>query len=265
MLDIVLKKSDSHNIQDSGLVEIVKIGNVEIPTMVISDGCSSGINTEFGSMLISLSFMSVMKENSDILDFKNPALIYEKFLRKFSYSCLSLKIEVDMALATLNAVYVFEGKIYHIMAGDGFLFYKKKEEVFYYRHFFESNAPYYPAYKIFNKEKEYEQSFEKNNRIIERTAYITGDVVDSHHWGKNVHIREHNIDDISYLGISSDGIESFQNNGNSFDYYEICKEMCDIKNSTGSFVQRTFNRVNKNLTKLEYSNYDDVSIAMMIL
>jgi hypothetical protein len=67
---------------------------------------------------------------------------------------------------------------------------------------------------------------------------------------------------IEWIALMSDGVHSFQDaNKKEIDYTTIVKTLTDFKTNTGDFVKRRLNRFTKECKKLQWTHYDDVSLA----
>lgn len=212
------------------------------PYIIISDGCSSGIDTDVGSRIIS----NIAKKNIHLLKFN-----YEKFIEttmiqsKAIASLMGLKKE--SLLATLYIIIKLEDKLLVLSIGDGDIIYKKDNEIISINFEYENNIPYYPIYigKILEN---------KNNLIINKNNNI--EIKEFTH----INYMEISLENLDWIICSTDGLHSFTD-GSSL--YKDLSLITDFKQFKGEFVERKMKRFIKTVSKEGFQNDDDWTMGGM--
>jgi len=226
--------------------------------IALSDGCSSSTNTDFGSRVLvrkALSdYKSLMKESYDF--------VRDNWIKDFVYDKIDLGFKDETYLdATLlllkdNRITIF---------GDGFFFYKKKnKDLEIVRIEYNSGAPYYLSYSInSDREKEYHKIYGTGIDITNVCIKNNQEVSNIEGLSYNPRFLEYNIDttDLELIGIASDGLDTFTEEGNYIPFQKIVSDICNFRSYKGEIVKRRINKLFKRDWK-NYDNYDDISIGI---
>lgn len=212
------------------------------PYIIISDGCSSGIDTDVGSRIL----VQMAKKNINLLNFN-----YEKFIETVIVQSKAITSLLGLAkeslLATLFIAINVENKLKILTIGDGAIFYSINNKITLIEYEYENNIPFYPIYlkKILDN---------KNNLLIKNgTETIIKEF--SHINYLEIDLSEVFVD---WIMLSTDGIKSITNGS---EIKDVFKEIVDFKSLKGDFIERKMKRVHKNFLKDGYQNDDDWTMA----
>lgn len=251
-VDSFFTKGYSHEICEDYSLGI----NEEFPLFLVSDGCSQNKYTDIGSRLLVLSakqvFYSIGTEIKSLSTFKIGNLIIEKA----AISAKNLNIPISALNATLLIGWVDEKQTNILMFGDGGLFYKKKDKNIEYKIIeYSENTPFYISYLLGGMET-YKNKKQDKIEITESESKKS----------ENLFVSEYSFDnnEIEWIFLVSDGVDSFVNKNNSnavVEKSDIYNEICNFKNYNGEFLKRRIKRGFKNLEKNKIEHHDDFSIA----
>jgi hypothetical protein len=268
---------------------------------IVSDGCSSSPDSDFGSRIL----VKILEKNiKDSIDWKSNNIlsikdyIYHDRQKIFEYIIEYLKIKDDLELnsVSLDATLLYiisDGKNSIICVwGDGAFLIKYKNN---YMKFVNIKYPSgYPFYINYHKDNSRLDEFISQSKVrqtdihieyphldkfitmdrIETEMNINNDRNDSTLYPIQYTIPNtgegitENID-IESVSIISDGINSFyQTNTNDtsivakdLSSIDIVKKMLSYKNFNGQFVQRRMQAFQKDCKKNNIEHQDDLSVA----
>ena len=254
----------------------------DVGYIIVSDGCSSAIDSDVGARLLVIETEEIIKELSVSLLNNNPRrdALSVSFLELYFKSEIRNKIYVSQKYnylnsncfsATLFVCLAINGRFFVFGWGDGVVsFLGEKNNKFTIGTTTEieypSGAPYYLNYYFdINRKKEYETMF---GGIV---RHVVNGVETKYNYDKSF-VAEYN--NASTLIITTDGIQSFYylNNhpdaskaGSSIDYMTILTQILDFKQTEGKFLKRKIQFLKKNFDKEFIEHYDDLGIAGIIL
>lgn len=255
-IDSFTKTGHSHTLFEDAVIT----GSVPFPFIIVSDGCSSSDNTHLGSHLLSRSAELELKEHGGFHSSFEESVIYRA---RSMADLLGLKhTSLD---ATLLIAYVLDDKVQIWMTGDGCLYYKNNGiqntvSIQYY-----NNMPYYLSYKLDplrnDKYKEKVLESEEKNIAFKNVMFWKDDDLKEIDCEYDKAFRlELDIDNLEYLVLSTDGVESFESSDirvlNNIDL-----KMHQFKKFTGDFLQRRIKRIIKEEAKAGRNHSDDIGIA----
>lgn len=275
-LDSYVEIGNTHHICEDYILH-GEIG--KIPFIVLSDGCSSSAHTDIGSRLIAVSFKRALTDfintsgAANMSDDEIFEFIKSKVLYRLEYNLESLALKSSVADATMLYAFVFQGKLYTQMYGDGHILLKHVNgDYTQVERSYSENNPYYLSYQLdYMRNKAYSPS----TALIETITNFPGnfDRVSINVPYNECYSAVFDAADIQLISIFSDGIESYQylpnadkassnyrGAGISEPIYWVC-EMSEYKNTNGEFVKRRMKRVSSENTKAGIGHYDDVSVA----
>lgn len=221
--------------------------------IIVSDGCSSSPDTDFGSRLISVGAKAFLQS-----EFWRQQHTYNTFgysAIKYAEDAMNRLILHSSCLdATLLCAFYFEGNVFIRAYGDGNIIIEYvcgKKDVININ--FESGAPYYLSYLLDEERKaRYPLAFPgvltvngETKRYCSAVEYVIPAKA------------------IKSVTLVTDGYDSFIKEKAS-PYVLDVNEVIGFKNIKGEFLQR---RVDKYLTQLKKQNivhYDDFGIACML-
>jgi len=228
--------------------------------IVLSDGCSSSKDTHLGSLLYSELGTSYFKNHKHKIIKQE----WEGFARYCSNNMfLKNNSILDATVIVLNED---EHNIYINMCGDGLYFFKYQEDAFptYIKVDYESNAPIYPSYllskSILNKREKAKEKIIKYRYSSKYDSFIEEfkELEDIDRIGTYNLLNKHELE---YVGIASDGIFDFLQNGNSIDIKLVLDHIIGFKGS-GEFMKRKMNHMFKCFEKEKIFPHDDFSIGV---
>jgi len=255
------------------------------PRLILSDGCSSSLDTDIGSRLW------VRSANVDILQsrggFQNSLYSPEKLIAtdKLGLSFIAariggrverigdmLELAYNMPDCTLLMAYHFalENLTRIMIFGDGVFFIKKTDGLHIFRIEFSHNAPYYPSYLLsVKRQNDYFKISKELDAKVEVTYYEPG--------VEAINTTFENIEDwpgyfmeisdgFECIGIASDGICQIKERGtaNFLHVKKVLKDFLAFKGVNGDFVKRRVGRALEDYAKEGYYPSDDLSIAVML-
>lgn len=236
------------------------------PYILLSDGCSSSPNTDFGSRILNqvAGDMLSLDQEFDPKEFINEA---EEIRRLLNLPSGSLD-------ATLSCVYVKDERYYLHMFGDGVTVKTKEDksmEVVLIEYL--SGAPNYLSYNLDPiRKKGYFDLYGLKKKIstylLEPNGIVTGLVIKED--SEDTFYTE-NGSCIGYRNISlmSDGVLSFYqllNSGTSkteemIPLNNVLLQLLDFKGFQGEFVDRRLQKFRKDCEKINWFHADDLSLA----
>lgn len=236
--------------------------NDKNPFVIISDGCSSTKDSDFGSRILTkLSEKSLIETGSvDFLDLIKSA---NKLIE-------SLNLKADCLCATLVYCILKDGSFKVQGIGDYTIFAQKKNgynRIISYD--FPSGAPYYLKYELDESNKNI--YFERFGKTVIRTEYLNSSKISE----DNFEINQINFEDIfpeteySFVSILSDGIKSFVKTvitdtskySTEVKFLEILSELMSYKIYGNDFVLKRTTKAFQLFKRNGIENYDDISIG----
>ena len=262
--------------------------------IILSDGCSSSLNTDIGARILTLCIKNEIEN-----DLLKQNLI--PFIRINVSSCLDSSqktiVELELPQEVLDATSIFSltnsCSTYCQILGDGIITIKLKDEtILVIKNSYKNNYPFYMNY--FNSEerlkswcrvsKENIISFEKINKdkSIENINLYTSKEENLWRILDSVVVMRNNYsfsvffhNDPSFFDsifLFSDGIESFYKISSSetskinepISFHEPIYNICNIKNKNENFLKRRLNTYLKQCQKDNIFHYDDLSVASIV-
>jgi hypothetical protein len=288
--DSYIEIGNSHNVcEDHALNGTIH----DIPFIVISDGCSSSKETDFGSRILTHSFVKSISglelfKNSPFLKEDNKILlefIKNSVLSNIRTVCNLFNLPYDICDATLLFAFVLDDRLYWGLRGDGNIFIKFKNYSTWINIKFTSGAPYYLSYDLSNTRNMGYLSdplMGKNNSSIKRS------IIDFSNSGKMLKTEDElsiktvlfesiSLDDFQYIMLSSDGMETYnhshkrlcadpkpsQEEIDSLVPFSMIERFSAYKNFNGEFVKRRMKRLKQEINDIRAEHFDDISCATL--
>lgn len=250
--------------------DFASFGTIPEPYILLSDGCTSSPNTDFGArILVQISKDLISKGegfNSDEI------MIEADEIRRM------LNLPEEALDATLLCAYLTGEKYRLHIFGDGISVKIRNDgnlEVVFIEYL--SGAPFYPNYSLnLTRKNGYVDFFGLKKKISTYTLYPDGTV-------ENLVLKE-DIEGSSYyeeglynnykaIILLSDGVNSFyqllntstSRSSSSIELNEVLLKLLDFKSFQGEFVDRRFQKFCKDCEKLNWSHADDLSLATIFL
>lgn len=237
--------------------------------IAISDGCSMAADSDFGSRLLTRNAVRTQHtyENIQDLVFSATVLAVEQAEKLFlnSQECLS---------ATLLIARQNNNKKEAVIAGDGLIFYKTKDSLRAINKRFISGAPYYPIYPVLEVQNDYANHFGTK-------ALYTYYVLSNDKWcfDKDELIEEdlktffsiELPEDTEYVGLSTDGIDSFIELENlqtgivakTITTDKLLERITKFPSFKGEFLNRRCSMAFKEFNKINWKNTDDFTCGVL--
>lgn len=254
---------------------------INVPQYVIlSDGCSSAVDSDFGSRILCKSLQSLIYNEKH-----NIESMLDSVIRSAHSFAKSMLLNDDSLCATLVFARIEpyrEGKAFKTYTiGDSMIAAKHKfrNQIEFIEYKFASGAPYYLRYEIDNMKEQYFQKF--GNEVSRRSFSIDND----YSVGQLISVAEEkklnfdkiyfeeafSLEDYDWVAVMSDGATSFQKlTADSTTKQNIpvgpmdaLYETLSFKGYFGEFVQRRCQKAFKQFKEKNIHNYDDFSIGVI--
>ena len=258
---------------------------------VVSDGCSSSLDTDIGSRILACSTTQQLEHivhQTDNLNSFNP----EVGIVQACHVCDALNLSSRAADATLLIAAVINGRTQIRVLGDGTIAIGTKDgEIVVIDFAYPGGYPFYMSYlpqcskEFSNWDSKYSQcditvsiikkdgidkfdSFTGDNDFFTNSADKPSLLILGSTYDKRITIGDY-FDKVQWVALMSDGIHSFyeaKNLGTSIvnddiDYIDVIQEVLNFKNFNGKFMQRRLNRFLKFCAKNNWYHADDISFG----
>jgi len=259
----------SHNICE----DYSRCGQIEgLSYAIVSDGCSSSENTDIGARILTCA------AEKHIQNIITPDKFSKLTIDDANNICFNFPgIGIECLDATLLTVLSDTFCTWIRVFGDGVIvFINNDDSIKTIELEYPSGAPKYISY-LLNKDRENNYMEKYGAKYISREIFIEKSGVE--HF-----IKENDLVSDTFstavlnntckaVLLMSDGIKSFSkkvvsesSKGNiPVAYQEVIKELLPFKGYQGEFIKRRVKRFIKDMNKLGWENYDDVSIAGIYL
>ena len=246
--------------QDYAIDNFTKNG----PYAIISDGCSSSPDSDFGARIL----VTVQNQRKGINEFLEQLKTVSDALNK-PYTCLD---------ATLLAVCKYDYNVALGCAGDGVLVVVHKDgtvriiDVEY-----PSGAPLYYSYLLDKKRLQgFTSTFGLQRKVTTKIYSPDKTLLEIKTETKDAHPLESleltfvfEARDVKLAAVMSDGVKSFfkmvhtdtAKYNEPIDLVDVVFELINIKSFVGDFVGRRLNKFRKDCEAREWKNMDDVSVG----
>lgn len=260
-IDKFIKMGHSHTLFEDAV--IAKDGTA--PYLIVCDGCSDSESTHIGSHLLARSAQVELEMND--------GLLLNNYAESIIFRARSMADVMGLAYSSLDATlliaFIEKDKIKVKIFGDGCVYYSLNGEKHIHKLSYFENMPYYLSYQLNHKRNiAYKTAAKKafdNSISLKKMNHWTNDELESTEVNLFNPIElELNMEQLDYLILSTDGVESFDND--SFDKItEVDKGLHDFKNFNGEFLQRRVKRIIKSESKEGRHNMDDLGMAAIYL
>ncbi len=252
-----------------------------IGTIVVSDGCSDGGQTDIGARVITCAANSALGEQIalgfDPTDAHVPVVLREKILAKAEagQSVLGL-LPNDLTATCIYAIAGDSGGFVHVL-GDGCVILKYADETIeMYTFNWRFNMPYYLIYtgkslQQFIQKHATEENGEQSV-LITRSILSEKEITSTETFlsaqeavaGYVIPITPEMIDrGLELVAIASDGIETFRKNSELIETLDIAQDLVVFKNWKGEFVKRRLSRALLSFSKEGIYHDDDIAYAVI--
>jgi hypothetical protein len=254
--------------------------------VLLSDGCSSAKNSDWGARLLVKCFQNSMQ----FLEYTDQCFF--NIVKEAKNHVNNLFLNEDCLAATILGVFYKDpGQNYNkyistFIVGDGYVFARNRDNknVSIWNHQFKSGAPWYPYYLLHqglkndylkqfggSKFTRARRDFDKNREEIDLGFYYRTPQEFETSDGMRIHGNGFDIQTYDLVGIASDGLGSFirQEVGNTsitnkpLDACQVLLDLLDFKTLEGRFVQRRCQRFLKDCAGKGIKHTDDFSIGVI--
>jgi len=263
--------------------------------IIISDGCSGSPMTDVGARILSLSANKMVNYYPDIDLQKIDRLAISEARNickslNLDYSCLDATLGYAGKMFAETSLFGQEiaplDMIYASLFGDGIIVFKLKNKT--YLVYTMEYISGYPAYLNYLHDAERMEQWKSilNAAGGPEESIIQTEISYDSEWKEYQRVNmknwtkptfrgfhtEHGCycfaveEDVEWVALLSDGVNSFTRKGenpDSIPLEEVLKVLLDFRNTNGSFVQRQVNWFQKEIVKLDWQNFDDVSVAVL--
>jgi len=248
-----------------------------IAYIVVSDGCSSGGQTDIGARLLTLATERALKENVRGESDSVWSFLYARDTYAEAYrSMLQLQTK-DMLATNMFAVSYGDSVLVHV-TGDGVVALQYEDGLQLYRFDWEQNMPYYPAYRLGKNQAEYraaQADFEtpltmRSSSLFAGYDSETPTLIDTFSIDEGmdgVTLSRSDTPDGSSpgrllaVGLFSDGVEQVD----QFETTEVIQALMSFKSTNGQFATRRMNRFLQEAHKRGRGPLDDIAMAVVHL
>ncbi len=250
----------------AGLIE-------QAPISIISDGCSSAKESDWGARLLVKSLQQQLELHAD-------ASLVESFNIAGALAenhCKTLQLPEEALTATLLSLVVKDNVFKAAIFGDGCIVGRHRSGYLkVIHHEFTTGAPYYLRYKLNpNAHSQYQQEFGQGKFVT--TQFIQKEVVASNiqveelelSIGQRLKVYDFPVEDYDLVAIISDGVKSFTMKQKTdthistvkIELEHVLNNLFNFKGYAGNFVQRRCQKAFKEFDALGWTHYDDFSIG----
>lgn len=246
---------------------------------IVSDGCSSSDDVDFGARLLALS---AREELGMIIDV--PGITYRSFGSRsiaaagrvldknfniLSSRCLDATLlVVHVNPSRVSTVFMYgDGAFVHVAAATG------RTRVVHVRYTSAdpdlSAAPYYLSYNLNADRMAMYEATRNSPKMIQEAIQEAGkdwQWIDEKVLYATPVQSQFNAHPGDVLAVISDGIDSFKSgDGTPIQYLDLIKEFCGYKQTQGVFVKRRLAAFQRRCHKEQISHSDDISIAAIVV
>lgn len=249
----------------------------EAALAIISDGCSTGGDTDVGSRVLALSTATAIRKhwilNHNIKETAPREIsLHQKIVLAGARQILGLQLEDT--LATCVYAYISPvGGFVHVQ-GDGVVALKYQNGRIVMSQFkWENNTPYYPTYEevgLVNFLEAHGNNLNATRLSEESYVYETDGkftVLDTKYYtlsngiqGITINIEAETLSEqLAFIAVFSDGVTQVDN----FDWKDAVVMFMAFKNTTGEFAKRRMISGIKDVQKIGKGPLDDIAYAVV--
>jgi hypothetical protein len=240
------------------------------PYVIVSDGCSSAVDSDFGARLITRAARPHLYKPFDADAFIYSVMCTADVFRR------TLELDIESLSATLLTVKVEDEKFKVLSFGDGIIVSITQNGCLNFKEIrFVSGAPYYLRYELEPEiKKGYVEEFGQTVEVYsysslsdfeKKTETIELDLA------KPYFTWEFPVQEFKAVGVMSDGASAFAEmirTGTSVSpepvrLESIVPELTAFKGFQGQFVQRRFRKAMEAFGKKNWKNHDDLSVGII--
>lgn len=248
-----------------------------IACAIVSDGCSTGGNTDAGSRILTFGTLQAIRDHAKASSglLRTAAISITARQQQLIGSVRPmLGLERSDMLATCAYAYLTpHGGLIHIQ-GDGVVGWKcQNGDIFMRRYVWSDNTPFYPSYEGLDLDAFIERhgndltTMRLNEDIVFRSsngAYPDAAKSVSHTLqqgiaGVSLEIPRNELDYIEFVAMFTDGVAQIE----CIDWRDAVTEFLAFKSKTGEFAKRRMIRGVKEMQKVGKGPIDDIAYAVI--
>lgn len=253
---------------------------VDVPYLIVCDGCSSSDLTEYGSKILArlaqihfwdhFPWEHECRPNPEDLEIFADGILVKSQVALGALSLPDTALDSTLMMAWPTAYGAFATLIY----GDGYVFWKPKGgELSYVKIDFTHNAPCYLSYQLDEQRRAvYEEKSQGHLMTITEVFTMTKGATMSSFWTEKLTGKERifndsfHIDKMEFFGIASDGIAQIRSKstGETLPVIRVLEDFTAFKGLEGEFLRRRVKRQLQDYAKDKFFPTDDLSVAVLL-
>jgi len=256
-VDAYFVRGDTHTVCED-YAAAGKYGNR--PFAIVSDGCSSAQNTDFGSRFLVQATMWQFRSQADEEEF---TLSGKDILDNAIDMVITSHLPAESLFATLLVGWVDQGEFKVVAWGDGIIAARRHDGTWEYHNIeYHHGAPAYLAYKATGNLNVYTEHTNNAQRsIYTYDSEQDTEVLRAEHEGLQPERFAFPTDQYDLVLLMSDGGHTFHCPGQKTPTKDVVERALAIKTVSGEFVTRRVRRFIKNHRKDDGRIDDDFSVA----
>ena len=244
---------------------------------IVSDGCSSGGETDIGARIVALATKRALEENAHLpnITVERINVVRDAYIETYRRT-LGLEHR-DLLATSLWALITPNGVLAHI-TGDGVLAMQYELDTLVYEFSWADNKPYYPAYRLGNIDPGFVIAHQDNPLPL--TASVTYAKLVSMSGLRDGAFTEYSVE-VGMTGVTIKkqlpeqddelgrliGISLFSDGLTQVDTYETvaaAQELTSFKSTQGDFLVRRMNKFLQESRKVGRGPIDDIACASIL-
>lgn len=243
-----------------------------VPHIIVSDGCSSSVNTDIGARLLAASATKALREHFGASAPENLPSYTD-----FGYAIINrarhvadvLGLNLDCLDATVLVGVPYHGNVHVYAYGDGCLVQVDREGTLRAMQLsYQKNMPYYLSYWI---DKPRRESYLASNQggkavlTIRQTTAQHEEIIQCDYDAPLVFSFA--LATTRLVALASDGVSSFYQAETQIKIpvWDVCTELVGYKTTKGDFVKRRVRRMLKDYEQQGIAPTDDLSVATLLI
>lgn len=246
-----------------------------IACAIVSDGCSTGGNTDAGAMILTFGTLQAIRDhakasNGSLKTAKISITARQQQLIGMVRPMMGLDYQ-DMLATCIYAYFTQNGGLIHIQ-GDGIVGLKfRNGDILMHRYEWADNVPFYPSYENHDLKAFIERH---GNDLTARRLFgqcvlrtsggavietLTDFSIQQGVDGISLDIPQNQLEQIEFVAVFTDGVAQIENVG----WCDAVSKFLTFKTTTGEFAKRRMIREIKDMQTLGKGPIDDISYAVI--
>lgn len=238
---------------------------------MVSDGCSSGGMTDFGSRLVSMAVLRCLEERGGKTDWTMAEFNAGRDAYLESYRA-SLRLQHNDLFATSLFAISDDTTARIGVVGDGVVALKYEGGLVAHTFSWAKNTPYYPSYRIGNLDPSFIDAHQDEAEPLTMTTVMKDEVNTTTNstcryttsegmrgLELKVLLNDETLGNLGIIALFSDGVEQIDQVEQDY----AIDELLAFKSSQGQFAVRRMNRFMQGVRKQGRGPLDDISYAVI--